>query len=238
MTSEQPASGGTELGRFLRARRARITPVEAGLATGPFPRRTPGLRREELAALAGISTDYYTRLERGRETRPSTSVVDALARALHLAEDEREHLYVLVGLAARAAPEPPAAPGRTVRPGVRLLLESLRPNPAHIVSRTDDLLAANPGGLRLLTGIAERPTRQRNLARDHPYSRHQRTGSLRHRTRLHGAQPRLRPGGRGPGRHRPGPCRRRPGRHLLRHGPDVRPLHQRGTRRPRPGTRT
>lgn len=67
MTSEQPASGGTELGRFLRARRARITPVEAGLATGPVPRRTPGLRREELATLAGISTDYYTRLERGDE---------------------------------------------------------------------------------------------------------------------------------------------------------------------------
>ncbi|GAA4798438.1 helix-turn-helix transcriptional regulator [Streptomyces ziwulingensis] len=164
MTPEQ-LSGGTELGRFLRARRARITPVEAGLTAGPGLRRTPGLRREELATLAGISIDYYTRLERGKETRPSTSVVDALARALLLEEDEHEHLRGLAVLASRAAPEPPAAPSRTVRSGVKLLLESLRPNPAHVVSRTDDLLAWNPGGLRLLTGIEEWPARQRNLAR-------------------------------------------------------------------------
>ncbi|PSM44775.1 transcriptional regulator [Streptomyces dioscori] len=164
MTPEQPR-GGTELGRFLRARRARISPAEAGLTAGPGPRRTPGLHREELAALAGISIDYYTRLERGKETGPSTSVVDALARALHLEETEHEHLRGLAVLANRAAPEPPAAPSRTVRSGVRLLLEGLRPYPAHVVSRTDDLLAWNPGGLRLLSGIAEQPARQRNLAR-------------------------------------------------------------------------
>ncbi|MGW1027858.1 helix-turn-helix transcriptional regulator [Streptomyces sp. NPDC002577] len=165
MTREQPTSGGTELGRFLRARRARITPAEAGLTIGSGLRRTPGLRREELATLAGISIDYYTRLERGKETRPSPSVVDSLARALHLEEDEHEHLRSLAVLAARTAPEPPTAPSRTVRPGVKLLLESLRPNPAHVVSRTNDLLAANPSGLRLLAGIEEWPARQRNIAR-------------------------------------------------------------------------
>ncbi|MGW6012088.1 helix-turn-helix transcriptional regulator [Streptomyces sp. NPDC055210] len=191
MTPGQPR-GGTELGRFLRARRARISPVEAGLTVGPGPRRTPGLRREELAGLAGISVDYCTRLERGKETRPSASAVDALARALRLEEDEHEHLRGLAVLASRAAPEPPAAPSRTVRPGVRLLLESLRPHPAHIVGRTGDLLAWNPGGLRLLTGIEEWPARQRNLARYlflHPAAR---TLFPDWTTQVHGCVARLR----------------------------------------------
>lgn len=166
MTSEQhSASGGTELGRFLRARRAEVTPEQVGLTTGPGLRRTPGLRREELATLAGVSIDYYTRLERGKETRPSPAVVDSLACALLLEADEHEHLRQLATLAARHAPEPPAAPSRTVRPGVKLLLDSLRPTPAYVVSRTFDLLAANPGGLRLYAGIESWPARQRNLAR-------------------------------------------------------------------------
>ncbi|TRO58967.1 MULTISPECIES: helix-turn-helix transcriptional regulator [unclassified Streptomyces] len=160
----QPQNG-TELGRFLRARRARVTPGQAGLPTGAGPRRTPGLRREELATLTGISIDYYTRLERGKETRPSPSVVDALARGLLLEQDEIDHLRNLAALAARRPPEPPAAPSRAVRPGVRLLLESLRPSPAYVVSRTNDLLAANPAGLRLFAGIEEWPVKQRNIAR-------------------------------------------------------------------------
>jgi len=180
MNSEQQTGGGTELGRFLRARRARVTPEEVGLTAGSGLRRTPGLRREELATLAGISIDYYVRLERGKETRPSASVVDSLARALLLEDDEHEHLRSLAARAARSAPEapleggPPAAPSRTVRPGVKLLLESLRPQPAHVVSRTNDLLAANPGGLRLLPGIQDWPARERNIARYlflHPASR-------------------------------------------------------------------
>ncbi|MET7775482.1 MULTISPECIES: helix-turn-helix transcriptional regulator [Streptomyces] len=165
MTRGTTSGGGTELGRFLRARRARLTPTEAGLAAGAGVRRTPGLRREELATLAGISIDYYTRLERGKETRPSPQVVDALARALQLEDDEHEHLRSLAQLAARTVPEAPAPPSRTVRPGVKLLLESLRPGPAYVVSRTNDLLAANPGGLRLLAGIEEWPVRQRNITR-------------------------------------------------------------------------
>ena len=172
MKSDQQS--GTELGRFLRARRARVTPEEVGLTAGVGLRRTPGLRREELATLAGISIDYYTRLERGRETRPSASVVDSLARALLLEDDEHEHLRSLAARAARGTPAPAAAPSRTVRPGVKLLLEGLRPHPAHVVSRTNDLLAANPGGLRLLPGIEDWPASQRNIARYvflHPASR-------------------------------------------------------------------
>ncbi len=162
---QQNGSGGTELGRFLRAHRARVTPDEAGLVPGPGLRRTPGLRREELATLAGVSIDYYTRLERGRETRPSPSVVAALARALQLEADEHEHLRDLAVRAARRVPEPPSAPSQTVRPGITLPLESLRPNPAHVVSRTTDVLACNPSGLRLFAGMEKWPAKQRNIAR-------------------------------------------------------------------------
>jgi transcriptional regulator with XRE-family HTH domain len=161
----QERTSGSELGRFLRARRAEVTPAEAGLTMSTGLRRTPGLRREELATLAGVSVDYYTRLERGKETRPGPAVVDALARVLRLDDDELEHLHDLAARAARRSPEQPAAPSRSVSPGVKLLLESLRPNPAYVVSRSMDVLAANPGGLRLYAGIEDWPARQRNLAR-------------------------------------------------------------------------
>ncbi|MEU3619433.1 helix-turn-helix transcriptional regulator [Streptomyces sp. NPDC006872] len=181
MTSEQQSGGGTELGRFLRARRAQVTPKDVGLPPGTGLRRTPGLRREELATLAGVSIDYYARLERGKETRPSPSVVDALARALLLEDDEREHLHSLVARAARTAPGTPpegraqAGPSRTVSPGALMLLESMRPNPAAVVSRAHDLLAWNPAGLRLFPGIEDWPKEQRNYARYlflHPAARH------------------------------------------------------------------
>jgi transcriptional regulator with XRE-family HTH domain len=162
MSPDQPSN---ELARFLRARRTQITPDQVGLRPGPGTRRTPGLRREELATLAGVSIDYYTRMERGKETRPSPAVVDALARALLLEDDEHEHLRKLAAIAARTAPEPPTAPSRTVKPGLKLLLEGLRPAPAYVVSRTMDVLAANPGGLALYAGIESWPLKQRNLAR-------------------------------------------------------------------------
>ena len=158
-------SGGTELGRFLRARRSQVTPADVGFTPGTGVRRTPGLRREEVAALAGMSIDYYTRLERGKETRPSPAVTDALARALKLDEDEHEHLRALAARAARYAPEPPHSPSRTVRPPLRLLLETLRPNPAYITSRTLDVLAANPGATALYAGLDEWPAAQRNIGR-------------------------------------------------------------------------
>lgn len=121
MAAEQHDTGGTELGRFLRARRSQVTPADVGFTPGAGVRRTPGLRREEVAALAGVSIDYYTRLERGKETRPSPAVTDALTRALKLDADEHEDLRALAARAARYAPEPPHAPSRTVRPQLRLL---------------------------------------------------------------------------------------------------------------------
>lgn len=167
MASEHPTSGseGAELGRFLRARRNRTSPQQAGLTVGPGLRRTPGLRREELATLAGMSIDYYVRLERGKETRPSPSVLDALARALRLDDQEHQHLRDLAARAARYAPEPPPVPSRTVRPHLKLVLESLRPNPAYVISRSMDMLAWNPGGLALYAGLEDWPVKHRNLAR-------------------------------------------------------------------------
>jgi transcriptional regulator with XRE-family HTH domain len=165
MATQRHPDGGTELGRFLTARRTQVTPAEVGLAPGTGVRRTPGLRREEVAVLAGMSIDYYTRLERGTEARPSPSVVDALARALKLDQDEHDHLRDLAARAAHFTPQPPPVPSRTVRPQLRLLLESLRPNPAYVTSRTLDLLACNPGALALYAGMEEWPARQRNIAR-------------------------------------------------------------------------
>jgi len=113
MAAEQPHdAGGTELGRFLRARRSQVTPADVGFAPGTGVRRTPGLRREEVAALAGASIDYYTRLERGKETRPSPSVTDALARALKL--DPDEGTQVLVCARSSSCCWRPSAPTRLI----------------------------------------------------------------------------------------------------------------------------
>lgn len=155
----------SDLGRFLRAHREAVQPSDVGLPAGVGIRRTPGLRREELATLAGMSIDYYTRLERGKETRPSSTVVDALAAVLRLTHDEREHLRVLATQSTRLVSEPPVEPSRSVRPGVQELLKALRPNPAYVVGRTNDLLAANPAGLSLLSGLEQWPAQQRNIIR-------------------------------------------------------------------------
>ncbi|MDT0549991.1 MULTISPECIES: helix-turn-helix transcriptional regulator [Streptomyces] len=166
MASDQSTgrSGDMELGRFLHARRTQTRPDQVGITVGGGLRRTPGLRREELATLAGISIDYYVRLERGKETRPSPSVLDALARALQLDDAEHQHLRELAAQAARYAPEPPP-PSRAVPAHLKLVLHSLRPNPAYVISRSMDLLAWNPGGLALYAGLADWPATQRNLAR-------------------------------------------------------------------------
>jgi transcriptional regulator with XRE-family HTH domain len=173
---DQIADGqtSTELGRFLRARREGVRPQDVGLPPGTGSRRTPGLRREEIATLAGMSIEYYTRLERGRETRPSPAVIDALARALLLDDEEHEYLKSLAAQAARRAPVPPKPPSRAVRPTIGMLLESLRPNPAYLLSRTYDVLAANPGGAQLHHGLSDWPSRQRNTIRYtflHPVAR-------------------------------------------------------------------
>jgi transcriptional regulator with XRE-family HTH domain len=155
----------SELGEFLRVRRARVRPGDVGLPSGTGTRRTPGLRREEIAALAGLSIDYYIRLEQGKETNPSGPIMDGLARALRLNEEEHAHLYALASHAAgRIARSLPQA-SRVVRPGVRQLLESVRPCPAYVLTRTSDLLAANPEALTLFAGLADWPPERRNTIR-------------------------------------------------------------------------
>jgi len=147
------------LGDFLRNRRGRIGPADVGLPAGNGRRQTPGLRREELAALAGVSIDYYIRLEQGRDTNPGAGVLDALAGALRLDADERAHLRSLV---ARGR-QPPAA--KEARPGLVRLLEMVRPTPAYILNPTSDILAANPEGLRLLPGLEACSPPERNIVR-------------------------------------------------------------------------
>lgn len=158
-------TGGNDIGRFLRARRTGVTPEQVGLPVGPGIRRTPGLRREELATLAGVSIDYYTRLERGKVTNPSPSVVDAIVLALGLDAHESRHLRELVAGSARGASEPPTEVATSVSPGVRLLLENLRPFPAYVISRTMDILASNHGGARLFAGLEQWPAGKRNVVR-------------------------------------------------------------------------
>jgi len=153
------------MAEFLRIRRGRIGPADVGLPTGPGTRRTSGLRRAELAVLAGVSVDYYTRIERGRETAPSDSVLDALARALRLTEDEHAHLLALAARAAGRTPRRRRVDPQPARPGLRLLLDSVRPSPAYILNEVNDVLAANPEGLALLPGLGDWPPGHRNTIR-------------------------------------------------------------------------
>ncbi|MFJ4650962.1 helix-turn-helix transcriptional regulator [Nocardia sp. NPDC088792] len=140
-----------ELGEFLRARRSRLTPPEVGMpVTGA--RRVAGLRREEVAVLAGVSVDYYTRLEQGRETNPSGQVVDAIARALRLDGDAHWHLFRLAGLLPR--PEPAAATDE-VDPELRRLMDAFPTAVAYIVNRRLEVLAANALADALLAPLAD-----------------------------------------------------------------------------------
>ena len=154
-----------ELGVFLRSRRQRISPAEAGLPVGNGVRRTPGLRREEVATLAGVSIDYYARLERGRERRPSMAVLDALAGVFGLDNAEWQHLHALAAHATGNGTSRPAVPRSCVRETSLLLLEAVRPSPAAVLSRVNDMLAANPPGLAIFHGLADWPPERRNLTR-------------------------------------------------------------------------
>jgi transcriptional regulator with XRE-family HTH domain len=127
------------LGDFLRSRRERIRPSDVGLPE-TARRRTPGLRRAEVAQLAGISPDYYVRLEQGRNVRPSPSVLEALARTLRLDDDERGHLYQLAR--SESAPRRQGTLGR-VNPRVRRLVEVVHPTPAVVFNTRMDVLAWN-----------------------------------------------------------------------------------------------
>ncbi|SFP30283.1 Helix-turn-helix domain-containing protein [Amycolatopsis arida] len=152
------------LGGFLRARREAITPAEVGLPEGPR-RRVPGLRRAELADLAGISVEYLTRLERGRDRSPSGQVLGALADALRLSPDERVHLYRLVKAATGAVCAQAAAPARSVRAGVRALLDRLGDTPAFVTDPAGDVLAFNAGFSALAAPVGLLDDEPANLAR-------------------------------------------------------------------------
>jgi transcriptional regulator with XRE-family HTH domain len=140
-----------ELGEFLRSRRARLSPAEAGVRTYGDRRRVPGLRREELAQLAGVSVAYYTRLEQGLSRNASDGVLDALARALRLDDDETTHLRALARPPRAAARRPRPRPERA-RPAVRSMLASLADVPALLIGRRTDVLGWNPMGHALIFG--------------------------------------------------------------------------------------
>ena len=136
--------GVTTVAEFLRARREQLQPGDVGLPDSGR-RRTPGLRREEVATLAGVSIDYLVRLEQGRDTRPSASVIAALANALRLDDDQRRQLYTLALVSQTAELCPTARPlARTVAPTVTVLLERLGPTPAFVAGPANDVLAWNP----------------------------------------------------------------------------------------------
>jgi transcriptional regulator with XRE-family HTH domain len=134
-----------QLADFVRRRREAIRPAEVGLTDGPR-RRIPGLRREEVAMLAGMSVDYVIRLEQGRSSQPSIQLLGALARALRLTDDERDHLFYLAGH------QPPPAEGTSqqARAGLLRMLDLLGDTPAFILSDLGEVLAQNRAGMLLL----------------------------------------------------------------------------------------
>lgn len=149
-----------ELGAFLRSRRERLRPEDVGLPTGPR-RRTPGLRREETAVLAHISTEYYVRLEQGRAPRPSAEVLAGIAGALRLTDAESDHLHVLAG----TAPTRSRLHRRDVRPSILALLERLPQTAAFVTSAAFEVLAWNDLAASLMEDFAQLAPEDRNLAR-------------------------------------------------------------------------
>jgi transcriptional regulator with XRE-family HTH domain len=153
------AAGG-ELGEYLKALRARTRPEDVGLPPAGVNRRVPGLRREEVAQLAGVSVDYYTRLEQGRHQHPSHSVIEAVATALGLDDAERAHL---INLARDRVPTRP--PAQQVRRELLDLMDGLTGHPAFIIGRRTDVLAANALARALIADWYAMPARERNYVR-------------------------------------------------------------------------
>src|SRR5881409_1064146 len=154
----------SEIREFLTSRRARITPEQVGLASYG-PRRVPGLRREEVAVLAGVSVPYYTRLERGSLSGVSESVLEALARALQLDEAERAHLFDLAR-AAHATPRQRRRPApQRVRPSVQRILDAMTAAPAFVRNGRMDILAANRLGRAFYSQHFDGPHGPPNSAR-------------------------------------------------------------------------
>ncbi|MEV2256019.1 helix-turn-helix transcriptional regulator [Streptomyces sp. NPDC050147] len=147
-----------ELAAFLRTRRERLDPDAFGLPSRRQARRTPGLRREEVAELAGVSVDYVVRLEQGRGLRPSADVVEALSRALRLAPDERGYLFDLAQQRRRDTDKPAAA----AAPPLARLVADLSPLPAMLMNHRYDILAWNGEMARLLLDFDALPPSRRN----------------------------------------------------------------------------
>ncbi|GGF54411.1 transcriptional regulator [Marmoricola endophyticus] len=152
-------SAGTDLKEFLSSRRARITPEQAGLPVYGAHRRVTGLRREEAALLAGISVEYYTRLERGSAGGVSDTVLDGLVHALGLDEAERDHLFRLARHAGGGGRRTTRTPARQrVRPTVQRILDTM-PTPAYLRNGRFDVLAANDLGRALYAPLYDQPDR-------------------------------------------------------------------------------
>ncbi|MRH92972.1 helix-turn-helix domain-containing protein [Nocardia sp. SYP-A9097] len=157
------------LAEFLRTRRNRLRPSDVGLPDG-INRRAPGLRRQEVAQLAGISVDYYIRMEQARGAKPSRQVLAALARALMLTVDEREYLFRL----GDENPPTVAGPNRTVPQSVRIILDTLG-SPAYVVDASYEILAWNRSAVPFVGDLDAHPDHERNMVRwmfllpaDHP----------------------------------------------------------------------
>jgi transcriptional regulator with XRE-family HTH domain len=148
-----------ELAACLRAWRDRLEPAEVGVPAGGR-RRAPGLRREEVAQLTGVSVDYLARLEQGRATSPSPQVLDALARTLRLTDDERGHLYRVAG----QAPPPAGHMKRHVTPSVQRILDRLADTPVMVVDAAWHIVAWNAMATALLGDFSARSERERNIA--------------------------------------------------------------------------
>lgn len=159
LASSRPPPSRSELADLLRTRRHRLTPADVGLPAGSR-RRTAGLRREEVAQLAGVSTTYYTFLEQGRDVRPSRQVVAALAGALRLSSAERAHLFQLAGITPAADDQ---AQAETVAPLVGAMVDRLDPFPAHLKGRRWDVLAANRAARALFADWPARAPGDRNM---------------------------------------------------------------------------
>jgi transcriptional regulator with XRE-family HTH domain len=150
-----------ELGDFLKARRAQLTPQQMGLPDSGSVRKVAGLRREEVAQLASISVDYLTRLEQGR-VRASISVLMTLARTLRLDDDQQTYLYELAG---KTSARPRRRPAQKLRPAMRRLLDQLTETPALVLGKRLDILAWNAGAAALYTDFAKIPANRRNYLR-------------------------------------------------------------------------
>ncbi|MGW3207305.1 helix-turn-helix domain-containing protein [Streptomyces sp. NPDC001135] len=163
LPSSPPLDRRAELSEFLRSRRARLKPQDVGLPDFGRHRRVPGLRREELAQLAGVSVAYYTRLEQGNGRNVSAEVLDAIARALRLTDAEHAHLTHLAK--PKSHKKKPAARQQQVRSSLRQLLDTMDGVPAYVVGRRSEILAWNRMAAALFGDWAELPPAERNWAR-------------------------------------------------------------------------